>query len=147
MEPKRTRITASGGSSCSAVTSRRMAATTSDQSLRRVRSTSATTIRRSRPCRSTAKAATSPALIRGLAIHAANNDQVFQTSGDEELAVVEEAKVASAEERSLVGASDVSFEVGVRGLGLVPVALRNAAALHPDFADAARRAFVEHVGI
>jgi|GEM_PF-6800528 len=70
----------------------------------------------------------------------ADDDQVLQSSGDEQLAIVDEAEVAGAQEGACAFRGARVEAVGAV-LRLAPVAPADAAAAHPDLADLARRAF------
>ena len=114
MVPKRTSMTASGGNSCSAVTALRTAAITSLQSLAaraldfgdNDQPLAAGDIDRERRDSLRLNSLAGP-LDRQLdvlriAIDAADDDQVLDPAGDEQLAVDQKAQIARAQKRSFV---------------------------------------------
>ena len=76
-----------------------------------------------------------PLDVLGVDVAAPDDDQVLEPAGDEQLAVVEEAEVAGAQERPLAGVGQGAAERPLGRLGAVPVALRDARAGDPDLAD------------
>ena len=73
-----------------------------------------------------------------IVIQSADDDQVFQTAGDKQLAVLKESQVAGAQKRTVAVVAQTGAE-GVLGLfGPPPVALGDAGAFDPDLADLPR---------
>src|SRR4029079_17675221 len=69
----------------------------------------------------------------------ADDDEVLDAAGDDELAVDERAEVARAQPGAVVGLRrDRGAESLGRGIRPVPVALRDARSAHEDLADGAR---------
>jgi len=78
-------------------------------------------------------------------VTAAENDEVLQPAGDEQLALGGESEIAGPQE----GAAAIAQSRGEHPLGLLrlaPVALGDARPLHPDFSHLARRAGLRGVG-
>src|SRR5262249_28183755 len=74
-----------------------------------------------------------PLQVLGVQIPPAEDDEVLEPAGDEELSLVEEPEVARAQEGPLTGIREAGSE-GLPGLlGLVPVALGDTWACDPDF--------------
>ena len=159
--PALTSTIASTARSCSAATARRIASKTSS---------SGRCLRRSISCTTTScspavdldgeRRARSPGRRRGwlccdgqldvlrIVVHAADDDQVLEPAGDEQLAVAHEAQVAGAQEGPLAGVRQVGRgRSASRGLGLLPVALGHAGAADPDLADRLRRAECHGLGV
>src|SRR5579864_1518728 len=88
--------------------------------------------------------------ILRIVIAAVEDDQVLQTAGDEQLAVVEEAQIAGAQEGALLGVLNIG-NMGAEGAlsvgGLVPISEGDVGAGNPDFTDVAGRAFCRSVKI
>src|SRR6185503_7064299 len=74
-------------------------------------------------------------------IEAANDDQILQSTGDEELAFIDEAKIPGAQEWSIAATGKVRAKCLFRQLGFAPVALSHARSCDPDLAHLARRTF------
>src|SRR5688572_10426328 len=72
-------------------------------------------------------------------IEAANDDQVFETAGDVEFAVVHETKIAGAQKSFLVIACKRSVKRLRSRLGLIPVPAGHAWARNPNLTDLAYR--------
>src|SRR3989442_11939516 len=71
---------------------------------------------------------------------AINDDQVFESPGDEEFTISQESQIPRAEKWALSRIRQISMEGALRVLGLVPIALSNARARYPDLAHLIRRA-------
>src|SRR5213593_2658968 len=80
-------------------------------------------------------------------VAAAENDEVLQTSGDEELPVIDEAEVTSAEVVSPVFTVDGRAEAASCFLGVVPIPAGHARPADPDLADAALGTRAARLGI
>ena len=75
-----------------------------------------------------------------IVIQTADDDQVLEPAGDEQLAVVEEAQIAGAEKWPLVAAVvQMAAENLLRLFRTIPITLRDAGPLDPDLADLAFR--------
>src|SRR2546425_10933846 len=76
--------------------------------------------------------------ILRVVVSSIEDDEILETSGDKELAVVDEAKVAGAKELSALRRC---FDDGAEGVGaflrVVPVTGGDALSAHPDLADTA----------
>ncbi len=68
-------------------------------------------------------------------IAAVDNDQVFQATGYEQFAVLHEAQISRAEERTVVGIAQISME-SVRGFFIaVPITLSDGRPCDPNLAN------------
>ncbi len=71
-------------------------------------------------------------------VEAVQDDQIFQTSADVQLALVQETEIAGTQVTLAVGRfRDFAGKAPPSVFGPLPVALRNAGAAYPDLADAA----------
>ena len=70
---------------------------------------------------------------------AADDHQILQPAGDEQLAVVREAQVTGTQERAFARVLQVRAERLLRFVGSLPISLRDTWPRHPDLADLAGR--------
>ena len=84
--------------------------------------------------------------ILGIVVGAANDDEIFQSSGDEELSAIEKSEVAGAKEGAFAG-GQMRAECLLRLRGLAPIAARHARTRNPDFSHAVRGAWRKSFGI
>ena len=130
----------------------RIAAKISAKSRLRRRSTSCTTTSRSAPVVADGERGAGAWLhvawalvdrqldVLRIVVHAADDDQVLQPAGDEQLAVVQEAQVAGAQERARGRRRRRAWNVCCVASSRLPVALGHAGAGDPDLADLVRPA-------
>lgn len=84
--------------------------------------------------------------ILRIMIGAANDDQILQPSGDEELPVMKKSKIAGAKERPLAG-SQVRAESFLRFFRLAPIAFCDTGTGNPNFTDAVGGARRKSLGV
>src|SRR5438552_3698479 len=71
--------------------------------------------------------------VLGIVIAAPDDDQVFDTTGNKQHAVLEKAHISGAQERPLPCIRQVGLESMLRLLHFVPVSLGNAGTCYPNF--------------
>src|ERR1044072_2938264 len=74
-------------------------------------------------------------------IAAADDDQIFQTPGNEQLAVMQEPEISGAQERFARHAGEARAKDVLRLFRPLPVTFRHALARDPDFTNFTRRAW------
>lgn len=77
----------------------------------------------------------------------ADDDEVFDTAGDEEFAVAEKTEIAGAQVACAGGAGESGAKDFLRELGFIPVAGADAGPVDPDLTDGAIGARFAHGGI
>src|SRR5436305_5292869 len=77
--------------------------------------------------------------VLGIVIAASDDDQVFDTTGNKQHAVLEKAHISGAQERPLLCIRQVCLESMLRLLHFVPVSLGNAGTCYPNFPYMVRR--------
>src|SRR5579862_4206062 len=80
--------------------------------------------------------------ILGVVIAPANDDQILDAAGDEELAVSQEPEIAGSQEWSVATLCQSPVERIFREVGPPPVAGSHRRSRDPDFADLVRRTYV-----
>ena len=85
--------------------------------------------------------------ILGIVVAAANDDQVFQPAGQEQLTLLKKAKVAGAQIGTGAAIGAVGAKSALALLLLTPIPLGHAGAGDPDLADLARRAAHQRVRV
>src|SRR5215467_4343651 len=80
-------------------------------------------------------------------ISSTDDDQIFQTTGDEEFFSLPEPQIAGTQKRSRAVLREVGLERRFCCFGLTPVPLTDVWTSHPDFTNHTRQAFVQRNGI
>src|SRR5688572_14742330 len=80
-------------------------------------------------------------------IATADNDQVFHTAGDEQLAILHKPNIARTQKRPFTGPGQVGLKRVRRFLWTVPVTHAHTRSGYPDFADVAVLASGVGIGI
>ncbi len=82
-----------------------------------------------------------------IVVAAAEDDQVLEPAGDEQLAAAQKAEIPGAQERTLAAIRQPGREIAPRAFGVAPVAEGHARPRHPDLPHLARRQLDRRLGV